>query len=212
MRSKYLVVLLILLLVGATGSALYFARREVKVVVEGLGPAATGPVAICDLVPEVTANVGDGSAPPPSFAQDICRIAFALDKNDTAACDRVKIQEAEQIGQGACYGLLALKTNDLTLCDRAPREARDNCYRQVGPKLGGLTTCERIARGDQRDNCIMEVVNRGGADASACPKIQNLNSRDNCIHNTAVRLQNRSLCASITTVPVRQDCEKSVTP
>lgn len=199
MSKDTIIVILAGLLILSVGGVAYLLIKGKPVLV---GQEAGKE--ICDLMPLYTGPTDSGGELfQPYFAQDICRLVFAYEKGDTEICKKMRIREAG----GMCYSMVAIKKGDAAVCDSAPSDVRDVCYRQTAEKLDGVKICEKIVKVDERDNCLMNYAGKSG-DASICKKITNVYTKDNCYMNQAYR--NPSLCQEISNLSMRQDCERNV--
>ena len=198
MNKNILIIVLLVLLVASIGAGYYFSRMQPLV----LSKDASGE--LCEMLPILSTPIDEGGGlGSPYIARDICHFVFAYEKEDASICQNLKTAEL----RGQCYAFIAIKTNNQALCDSAPIEARDQCYSQVAQKVSDLKTCEKIQRADDRDNCMQNYASRMG-DASICPKLQNINFRDSCYMNLAHR--DPALCAKVTDVRSREDCNRNV--
>lgn len=217
MNKNIIISILAILLVISVGSAIFFfinsqkppvvkeVVREVirEVPKEAAKEEATGQ-ALCDRIPLYTGSLGAGSEGIyPNLAQDVCRLAFAADKGDVKICKDLK--GPAQI-HGVCYALVATKTQDVSACEAAPFEARDQCYLNVAKQTGNVSSCEKIRSINEKENCIRDYVSKTG-DIAGCKKITSSNGQDNCYMNQAYR--DPSLCAQITSVTLMEECKKN---
>ncbi|TSC70992.1 MAG: hypothetical protein G01um101470_771 [Parcubacteria group bacterium Gr01-1014_70] len=194
MNKNTLITILIVLLLGSIGGAVYFAQKGPVI----LGQQAS--VEVCGILPLFTGQLGSGSDGPGSFiAQDICYMVFAHEGNDAAICNKVKTPNLK----GECYSTLAMKGEGADVCASAPADAGDRCYSQIAEKLGDPNACEKIKSINDRENCISNFASRTG-DGSLCKKITNVNTRDYCYINAS--RNNPSLCNEISSPNVKQDC------
>lgn len=199
MNKDTIIVILAALLMLSVGGVAYLSIKGKPILV---GQEAGKE--ICDFLPLYTGPTENGGGfLQPYFAQDVCRLVFAHEKGDLEICKKMKIREAG----GMCYSMVAIKKGDASLCDSAPADMKDVCYRQAAEKLDGIKICEKIGKGDDRDNCLMNYAGKSG-DASVCKKITNVYTRDNCYMNQAYR--NPELCQEISNLSTRQDCERNV--
>lgn len=198
MNKNIIIIGLVVLLLGSVGAAVYFAQK---------GPVILGQqagVEVCGILPLFTGQIGSGDTGIGSyFAQDICHMVFANEKNDATICGNIKTSEFK----GECYSTLAMKDGNTNVCDSAPTEARDRCYSQIAEKLGDATACDKIKIANDRENCISNFASRTG-DGTLCKKLTNINTRDYCYSNTA--RNNPALCNEIQSPNVKQDCLKNL--
>ncbi|OHB20477.1 MAG: hypothetical protein A2939_01735 [Parcubacteria group bacterium RIFCSPLOWO2_01_FULL_48_18] len=216
MDKTVIIVILSILLVVSLGFGIYSYQKgsapaEVKEVIKEVikeVPAASAPSdeKLCDQIPIYTGSFGDGSLSGlyPNVAQDVCRLAFAVDKSSVEICKSLK-GPAEV--HGMCYSLIASKTGDETVCEGAAFEARDRCYLSIAQQTGDVSACEKIRSVNEKENCITNYVSRTG-DVEGCKKITTANGRDNCYMNQAYR--DPSLCDKITNSQTKQSCKSNV--
>lgn len=194
MNKDSIIIILVILLLASTGTAIYFSQK---------GPIIIGGqagVEVCGILPLYTGQLSGSGGPQSSFiAQDICNMVFAYEKNDAAICNKVKTSEFKS----ECYSSLATKDGNANACDNAPADAQDRCYAQITEKLGDPKLCEKIKKANERDNCTANYASRVG-DGTLCKKIININQRDSCYVNTA--RNNPSLCNEVYNSNMRQDC------
>ena len=196
--KNIIIIVLGLLLVISTGLGVYMTQKGPLLI------SKEGGKELCEMLPILSTPIDDsGPGSTPYIARDVCHFVFALEKNDVSICENMKTTEFK----GQCYATSAAKSGDSTLCDRAPSDVRDRCYSAVAQKTGGASLCEKIQRADDRDNCLANQASRSG-DVKLCVAIGNVSIRDNCYMNQAYR--DPAHCAKISSVPMREDCQRNV--
>ncbi len=198
MNKNTLIIILVLLLLGSIGVAVYFAQKGPVIIGQQAG------VEVCNILPLFTGQFGGGNAGIGSYiAQDMCHVVFANEKNDVSLCNKIKTSEFK----AECYSALAFKGGGAGVCDGAPADARDRCYSQVAERLSDAKACEKIKIANERDNCLSNYASRVG-DGALCKKIANVNQRDSCYLNTA--RNDPALCSQVSSLNMRQDCLRNI--
>jgi len=198
MNKDTAIIILAVLLILSVGGVAYLSFKGRPVLI---GQEAGKEV--CDLLPLYSGPTDSSTLFQPYIAQDICRMVFAYEKGDAELCKKMRITEAK----GNCYSMLAIKKNDASLCDSAPVDAKDTCYRAAAEKLeGALKLCEKISKVQEKDNCLTNYAGRTG-DSAACEKVTDVNNKDNCYMNQAYR--DPSLCGKVSNSVRRQECERN---
>ncbi len=90
----------------------------------------------------------------------LCYKKIASNLSDTSICDKmlVVVEEKEydrlgKIDKGECYGQIAIKTGDYSLCETAGF-ARNDCYFKIAYKTRNETICDKISFEIGKNNCL----------------------------------------------------------
>jgi len=196
-KKDIIIIILVVLLLVSSGAAVYFSQRVPKML---LGQQAEKE--ICDILPLYTGSESSGLDASPYIARDICRLVFAVEKQDSEICKGGKTKEFS----GACYAAVAVKTGDIKVCDSASGDVRDKCYSEAARQIGDMASCEKISNINEKDNCFASYAGSKN-DAAACVKIQNESQRDGCYMSQAFR--DPSLCEKIVNSQMKTDCQRN---
>ena len=124
-----------------------------------------------------------------------CLMQVAVEIGDVAPCNYVGSPE-----QSECYKLVAIKTQDIELCDEIYLEKsniKNECIIQIAIALNNPTLCERIKDDENKDNCKKWISEDTGSDMSLCSEITDKKKKESCIKNIATQYNKPELCKDL---------------
>ena len=128
-----------------------------------------------------------------------CYFNMALGSNDFTICD--KIDSADTWHSG-CYFQAAKITKDTNYCDSIKDEEKiPGCYFTV---TDDLSYCENAST-DGKDECY-RVAASANKDVALCEQISDSNNKDNCFVNLARDIQDVTVCEKISNIDIREHC------
>jgi hypothetical protein len=159
---------------------------------------------ICDLLPEDI--VKDAN----------CYMVKAINENRVETCDLI----SEQLPRFVCYADLALKNNDISLCEKIIDEEfikmypgqntpfkEAGCYAKFAIKNNDPRFCDKLLNQYAKESCLSDLAIANN-DPAQCDLVDNLGEKSSCISQIAVRKLDGSICLKIDDiwVDIKDEC------
>jgi len=126
------------------------------------------------------------------------KIKKAVTEGNPCFCSRISDREQKN----ACYGKLAISTNNVILCnyilEGAPNAEKDkaNCFHALALINLDEEYCYRIREGKNQNGCIVTLSIKTKK-RNLCGRVKNLDERDDCYYGVAIFLGDINLCDKI---------------
>ncbi|MDE1854745.1 MAG: hypothetical protein KGH57_00270 [Candidatus Micrarchaeota archaeon] len=123
--------------------------------------------------------------------------------NSVGSCDRLAFQSSRYV----CITALALSQGNASVCGYAGSSS-DSCYMQVAEKTGNADTCSSISNSTTFSVCVSAIAT-AREDYALCSSAGEPYASQ-CAASVAVRLENATLCGSISNTYYRAECSSII--
>lgn len=127
-----------------------------------------------------------------SFFINIGISKYFNNTTDPDWCENKRITSGQSQYRDSCYRHLALRSNDVQLCNKM-ENYREDCLADFALKLNDVKVCGAAGEKFMIEKCIEEVAVRI-RDSNLCPQIESEFYRSNCYLRIAVLKEDSNLC------------------
>lgn len=133
---------------------------------------------------------------------------------DTKICDKITNEDR----RNRCYSDAGIGNGNLTICIKLSNPFKDDCYKGIAEKVGGITLCNTISDLNTKIECVgsfdlFSGTIRGIADIGSpggCAGISDSSFRDACYLWFAKKTKDANLCAKINYAKYYSLCYQNV--
>jgi len=136
---------------------------------------------------------------PDSRAVNRCYADDAIKSNNVTICDK-----QSPLSKPMCYTGFATERQNLTICDQLEQlyneSTKNDCYIFVADAKNDSSICNLISNQKNRDRCYSSLATD---DLEICKKSS---TPDTCYHLVAISLKNTEVCTKITDTTSKDSC------
>lgn len=116
-----------------------------------------------------------------------CYFRVALGTKNPELCRKTRLG-------GYCYGQIAIRYKDISMCSYAPSNDAHTCYINAAPEVGGTDTCDKIQDINYKVKCYTVIKNQT---LELCNQVGIEVIRNQCYYGLALRENNQTICDKI---------------